>query len=108
MFSIMAKLEGYLPVSSFDEDIGTHSPNERRKPRFAKAILSSAVALTVLRALGLGYSLGQRHANATSASTIRKVSKHRELALKLTPHSARWRCALLYAVQQNLSPATER
>jgi hypothetical protein len=109
----MAKSDGYLPVSSSEEFVDTFSPDQKHKPRFGKVIQASVVALSVLGALGLGYSLGGRHAKTASVSTIRMFIDvaHLDryyLALVLTSHSNWRRCALLHAVQQDVSSKTEQ
>ena len=69
----MAKFEGYLPVSSSENDTVGHTINERPGSKLRKILQGSALALGALGALGLGYSLGSRHAHAATPTTIRMM-----------------------------------
>ena len=67
----MAKSEGYLPISSFELDIGVHPAEAKPKSRLQKTIQGSVIVLSVLAALGLGYSFVLQHSYAATATTIR-------------------------------------
>ncbi|OAG22752.1 hypothetical protein CC77DRAFT_1059630 [Alternaria alternata] len=66
----MAKSEGYLPISSSELDIGVHPAEAKPKSRLQKTVQGSVIVLSVLAALGLGYSFGLQHSYAATATTI--------------------------------------
>jgi len=101
----MAKREGYLPVSSSEEGVDAMEPVNRSQSRLRKIAKGSIVAFSVLGALGTGYTLGSRNVTEVS-TTIREYQHVYQPNTLLTECSPSWRCSLLHAVQQNISPKT--
>jgi hypothetical protein len=65
----MGKSEGYLPIASSDEGILLR-PSEKRKSSLQKVLNGSVIALSILGAISLGYSLGSRNAHVVKSGTL--------------------------------------
>jgi len=103
--SNMAKREGYLPVSSSEDGVDAMEPVNRSQSRLRKIAKGSIVALSVLGALSTGYTLGSRNATEVP-TTIREYQHVCQPNTLLKECSPSWRCSLLHAVRQNISPKT--
>jgi hypothetical protein len=71
-FIKMETSDRYLPIASSDETI-TLFPSEKPQSNLRKFLNGSVVALCVIGALGLGYSLGSRNCHIAKSSTLGKI-----------------------------------